>query len=147
MPRHLTPDGIWLAWSWEPGVVVSIALAGALYAVGLQRLWQTSNFGGGIRRWEALSFALGWLILALALVSPLHTLGGVLFSAHMTQHELLISLGAPLLILGRPLIAFLFEPPAEDEKAWRKVMGEGTAELLAAAREALAESPDPLDDA
>ena len=37
-----------------------------------------------------------------------------------------------------PLIAFLFEPPVEDEAAWRKVMKEGTAQLLEAAREALA---------
>ncbi|MEX2107762.1 MAG: glutamate--tRNA ligase [Solirubrobacterales bacterium] len=37
-----------------------------------------------------------------------------------------------------PLIRFLFEPPVEDEKAWRKVMKEGTEDLLEAAREALA---------
>jgi glutamyl-tRNA synthetase len=43
-----------------------------------------------------------------------------------------------------PLIRYLFEPPVSDEKAWRKVMGEGTEEagrtreLLVAAREALA---------
>ena len=37
-----------------------------------------------------------------------------------------------------PLIRFLFEPPVDDPKAWRKVMGEGTRELLGAAREALA---------
>jgi len=37
-----------------------------------------------------------------------------------------------------PLIRFLFEPPIDDPKAWRKVMGEGTRELLGAAREALA---------
>jgi glutamyl-tRNA synthetase len=43
-----------------------------------------------------------------------------------------------------PLIRYLFEPPVEDERAWRKVMGEGTEEgertreLLQAAREALA---------
>ncbi|MEK6251752.1 MAG: glutamate--tRNA ligase [Actinomycetota bacterium] len=39
-----------------------------------------------------------------------------------------------------PLIRFLFEPPVDDPKAWRKVMGEGerTKELLEAAREALA---------
>ena len=37
-----------------------------------------------------------------------------------------------------PLIRFLFEPPVDDPKAWRKVMGEGTRELLEAAREALA---------
>jgi glutamyl-tRNA synthetase len=41
-----------------------------------------------------------------------------------------------------PLIRFLFEPPAEDEKAWRKTMKDGAAEALAAAREALAEVGD-----
>ena len=43
----------------------------------------------------------GWLTLALALVSPLHPMGEVLFSAHMTQHELLVVVAAPLLVLGR----------------------------------------------
>jgi glutamyl-tRNA synthetase len=36
------------------------------------------------------------------------------------------------------LIRFLFEPPVEDEKAWRKVMGEESATALEAARDALA---------
>ena len=38
-----------------------------------------------------------------------------------------------------PLIRFLFEPPVEDEKAWTKVMKEGTGEVLAAVAEALQE--------
>jgi glutamyl-tRNA synthetase len=37
-----------------------------------------------------------------------------------------------------PLIRFLYEPPVDDEKAWAKVMKEGTAEMLEAAAEALA---------
>jgi glutamyl-tRNA synthetase len=42
-----------------------------------------------------------------------------------------------------PLIRFAFEPPVEDEKAWRKVMGDEDApRALAAAREALAEAQD-----
>src|SRR5919107_5262123 len=36
-----------------------------------------------------------------------------------------------------PLIRFLFEPPVEDEKAWGKVMKEGTGEVLAAVADAL----------
>ncbi len=46
-----------------------------------------------------------------------------------------------------PLIRYLFEPPVSDEKAWRKVMGEGTTELLRAAREALgaADGFEPAD--
>jgi glutamyl-tRNA synthetase len=37
-----------------------------------------------------------------------------------------------------PLIGFLFESPATEEKAWRKVMKEGSLEALESAREALA---------
>src|SRR6201996_813844 len=36
-----------------------------------------------------------------------------------------------------PLIRFLYEPPVDDEKAWAKVMKEGTGEMLDAAAEAL----------
>ena len=36
-----------------------------------------------------------------------------------------------------PLIGFLFEPPVDDEKAWSKVMKEGTGEVLAAVADAL----------
>jgi glutamyl-tRNA synthetase len=39
-----------------------------------------------------------------------------------------------------PLIRFVFEPPVDDPKAWRKVMGEGTRPLLEAARTALGEA-------
>ncbi len=40
------------------------------------------------------------------------------------------------------LIRFLFEPPVEDEKAWRKVMKDEAPAALRAAREALAETND-----
>jgi glutamyl-tRNA synthetase len=38
------------------------------------------------------------------------------------------------------LIGFLFEPPVDDEKAWSKVMKEGTGEVLAAVAKALEET-------
>jgi glutamyl-tRNA synthetase len=41
-----------------------------------------------------------------------------------------------------PLVRFLFEPPVEDEKAWRKVMKNGALEALEVARGALAASED-----
>jgi len=43
-----------------------------------------------------------------------------------------------------PLIRFLFEPPVRDHKAWKKVMKEGSAELLEAASAALA-GADPFE--
>ncbi len=41
-----------------------------------------------------------------------------------------------------PLIRFLFEPPVEDEKAWRKTMKDEAPAALEAAREALAGAAD-----
>ena len=45
-----------------------------------------------------------------------------------------------------PLIRFLFEPPVEDPQAWKKVMKEGSAEMLDAAAAALA-PVDPFEPA
>jgi glutamyl-tRNA synthetase len=50
-----------------------------------------------------------------------------------------------------PLIRFLFEPPVEDEKAWGKVMKDGTGPVLAAVAEALEAvepfEPGPIEEA
>src|SRR5215203_1168155 len=48
-----------------------------------------------------------------------------------------------------PLIRFLFEPPVADDKAWGKVMKDGTGEVLEAIAEALAAvdiwEPEPIE--
>jgi putative membrane protein len=98
-------------WGLDPVVLASLALVGSLYVRGVKQLWGDAGTGRGIRRWEATAFSAGWLILFLALVSPLHPLGAVLFSAHMTQHELLMLVAAPLTVLGKPMIAFLWATP------------------------------------
>jgi len=92
------------AWSFEPLVVVSLIISAVLFIVGLRRC-------KSLRTWEAFCFAGGWLALFVALVSPLHAWGRVLFSAHMTQHEVLMLVAAPLLVLGRPLVVFLWALP------------------------------------
>jgi putative membrane protein len=99
------------SWSWEPGILLGLALSAWLYFRGLRRLWRESERGRGIRRWEAACYAGGWVSLFIALVSPLHPWGRVLFSAHMMQHEVLMLVAAPLLVLGRPLIPFLWALP------------------------------------
>jgi cytochrome c oxidase assembly factor CtaG len=101
----------WSTWAWSPGIVLPLAAGLLLYARGLRLLWD-EHVGRGIRTWEAGSFALGWLLAALALLSPLHALSEQLFSAHMVQHELLTVIAAPLLVLGRPLVAMLWAFPS-----------------------------------
>lgn len=108
-------------WGWEPLAVAALAASALLYAVGLRRMWRESGRGRGVKVWEAWAYAGGWAALFVALVSPLHPWGRVLFSAHMTQHELLMLVAAPLLVLGRPLVPYLWALPlgwARGVGAW-----------------------------
>ena len=102
-------------WTWPPFVVIPLLFAAALYGLGSVRmLRRTSNRKSSV--WPILWFALGWVSLVIALDSPLHELGEQLFWVHMTQHEILMLISAPLLVLGRPMIAFLWAlPPARRD--------------------------------
>ena len=106
-------------WAWEPGVILSLALSAWLYFRGVRSLWRESGVGRGVREWEVWAYAGGWLSLFIALVSPLHPWGRVLFAAHMTQHEVLMLLAAPLLVLGRPMLPFLWALPLR----WARAVG------------------------
>ncbi len=101
------------AWELEPWVVIPLALSAYWYAVGSLRIWRDAGLGHGIRRWEAAAYWGGWLSLVIALVSPLHPWSSMLFSAHMTQHEILMLVAAPLLVLGKPLVGILKGLPSE----------------------------------
>ncbi|MFC5499715.1 cytochrome c oxidase assembly protein [Caenimonas terrae] len=102
------------AWSFEPWVVGLLLLAMAGYALGTWRVWRRAGRGRGVQPRQLAAFVLGWLALAAALLSPLDALGAWLFSAHMVQHELLMVVAAPLLVIGRPLAAWAwaFSPAA-----------------------------------
>ena len=115
----LQPHDLWHAWSVEPATIVLLSLSAACFARGTGCVWRAAGVGRGVRRPNVWSFAAGWSILALSLLSPLHALGGVLFSAHMAQHELLMTVAAPLLVLGRPLIPFVWALPV----SWRRTSG------------------------
>lgn len=101
----------WQHWTFEPVTVVLLVLGAALYVVGLRNAWAQAGRGAGIRAWQAAAFAGGMICLAVAQISPLAWLSDVLFSAHMTQHEILMLIAAPLLVLGQPLLAVLWAVP------------------------------------
>jgi putative membrane protein len=106
---HATPAFNWLtSWSWDPLVTVPLAFSAGLYGLGLARLWGTPAGRRVVRPWQMAAFIVGWSSLVIALVSPLDVLSDILFSAHMTQHELLMVIAAPLMVLGRPLIVMLW---------------------------------------
>jgi putative membrane protein len=105
-------------WTWEPVTVGLLVASAALYAAGTRAVWRRAGVGRGVRRWQALSFAGGLLSLAVALLSPVVWLSTVLFSVHMTQHEILMLVAAPLLVFGQPLFAMLWALPRSGREAW-----------------------------
>ncbi|MEO7336512.1 MAG: cytochrome c oxidase assembly protein [Caldimonas sp.] len=104
-------------WSFDPLVVACLGLSIALYAGGLARLWRRAGWGHGAVPASVASFAGGWLALALALLSPLDELSEQLFSAHMVQHEVMMLIAAPLLVLGRPLAVWTWAFPLSTRRA------------------------------
>jgi putative membrane protein len=115
------PDELW-RWNLEPWLLWLLLVSAVLYAAGIAHLWRQAGAARGIRGWQAAAFACGWLALAAALLSPLDRWGVLLFSAHMVQHEVLMIVAAPLLVLGRPLAAWTwaFAP------SYRRLAGRAT---------------------
>ncbi len=122
------PERLWSAWTFEPFVVASLGIATWLYLRGVARVWASAGRGRGISRANALSCAGGLATLIVALVSPLDALGGTLLSAHMAQHGLLAGVAPPLLLIGRPGLAFAWGVrPAwklrpTTLRAWRSII-------------------------
>ena len=100
-----------MTWTFEPVTVALLLASAAAYGVGVRNAWRQAGTGQGFTRWHVISFSAALLALTSALISPLAWLSDVLFSAHMTQHEILMLVAAPLLVMGRPLLAFLWAVP------------------------------------
>jgi cytochrome c oxidase assembly factor CtaG len=99
------------SWSWEPSVLVGLALAAGLYALGWRRLRRKCGRGAGPAPWRAWCYGGGLATIALALLSPIAVYGSLFFFMHMIQHLLLLMLAAPLLWLGAPLVPVLWGLP------------------------------------
>jgi putative membrane protein len=102
-------------WSWPPVIVTALALTAILYTIGTTRMLRRSS-KPRLHAPAIAFFVAGWLSLLIALDSPLHEIGEQLFWVHMTQHEILMLISAPQLVLGRPLIPFLWALP----QRWRE---------------------------
>ncbi len=109
--------GVTSLWTLEPAVVVGLLFGLALYTCGVLRLWGRAGVGRGIQRWRALLGVGAFLVLGVALISPLEALSGLLFSAHMVQHLLIMIVAAPLLVLSLPVVAGLWALPTSARKA------------------------------
>jgi len=128
-------------WTFDPWVTIPLGAVLLLFLVGRHRLAQRSN----VSRPRTELFALGWAVLTLALISPLHEGGERSFTLHMAEHELIMLVATLLLAashaggtlawgLPSPLRTVLgrgWKAPLAE--IWRRLTGPVTATLVQAA--------------
>jgi putative membrane protein len=116
----------------QPAVTIPLALAGAWYCAGILRLYRERRLDQALPSGRIAAFAGGIAVLALALLSPLGEMSEALFSAHMSQHLLLLLVAPPLLVCGRPGLAMFWALPARLRKRLGQLwVGSGFARALA----------------
>lgn len=101
----------WLAWNAEPEAVTCLATAFVWYGLGVWRASQETEIGRVLSRARVAAYLAGLVVLAVALLSPVDTIGDELFWLHMVQHLLLTLVAPPLLVASRPAVFFLWAFP------------------------------------
>jgi len=88
------------SWTFDPLLIVVLVAAAWLYSRAYLRAGRfAGDRGPGVSHW--LPYGLGLVVVGLALMSPLDSIGDrYLLSMHMAQHLLLSDVAPALLILG-----------------------------------------------
>ena len=108
------------SWTIEPGAILMILILGGLY---LPRWWRVRRTDGADAApiWRLLSFLIGLISLAAALLSPIDVLAEQSFTFHMAQHMLLLDLVPIFCILG--LNKILLRPATRRLQALERSLG------------------------
>jgi cytochrome c oxidase assembly factor CtaG len=101
-------DNVLTDWHWRLDVGSILLLFGTLYLRGWTRLRKK---GGDAKCFHLLFYTLALGFIACALLSPLDDLASYLLVAHMAQHELLMMLAPPLILLAKPAPILLWGLP------------------------------------
>ena len=94
----------WLAWNADLPLLIPIALLGFWYARGLRQWPERSREHSA---WRTASYYAGLTVLVLAFESPLDRLGEHQFSMHIIQHNIVMMIVPPLILLGAPTTPML----------------------------------------
>jgi putative membrane protein len=100
---------ILLSWNARPDAIAVLALLSTSYVVGWRRLRRCNS--RSVKKINLAFYLISQAAVSLALLSPIDSLGAFLFTAHMIQHEFLMMVAAPLLLLSNPLPSFLWSLP------------------------------------
>ncbi len=111
-----TLDAFLRSWPAAPWLAASLLLSAGIYLRGWRMLRRRDP-----RRWNSgqlSAYGAFLAVLYLALASPLDTFAGLLLTAHMVQHLLLMMVAPPLLWLASPVFPLLLGLPREIRTVW-----------------------------
>jgi putative membrane protein len=97
-------------WTFQFALTAGCVCAALLYLRGWLGL--RSDASAVVQRWRAVSFLLGLLSIWIAVGPLLASLHAELLTGHMVQHLLIMTVGAPLILLGAPARPFLLGLPS-----------------------------------
>jgi len=90
------------SWAIPPAATFAIVLSALVY---LRGWWLLRRAGSpDAPPWRAVTFLIGLFTLWFALASPMDVFNGLVLTAHMLQHMLLMMVAPPLILLGAPLV-------------------------------------------
>jgi putative membrane protein len=98
-----------LSWSMPIGLTLVLMVVALVYWRGWYQL--RNALPRLVSGWRLAAFMSGLLSLWVAVASPLAMMDHQLLTVHMTQHLLLMTVAAPLVLLGAPVIALLQSLP------------------------------------
>lgn len=119
---------------WHDVDVLSALTTAVLLGVGsayLAGIVRSSRLGRPVRPSRWAPFAAGWLVLVVALLTPLDAAAERSFAAHMAQHLLLTFVAPPLLALGAPISLALGTLATSMARRLARVLRSPTVRVLA----------------
>ena len=104
------PHAMHATWELSLPLTLAFVFTAWVYLRGWLTLRPTS-FNGN-QEWRAISFLLGLSLIWVAVASPIASWDAELLTLHMVQHLLLMTFGAPLILLGAPVRPLLLGLPS-----------------------------------
>ena len=98
------------AWDFSSPPAVLFLLLTIAYISGTVRLAMRSDTNRNFWSKVAVSVS-GFVLLAIALAGPLDHYSSELFASHMAQHIVIAMFAAPLLLIARPMPAYIWALP------------------------------------
>ena len=109
-------------WDLGPFSLAVLVVLAAMALWYLRADWALAARGRRWSGWRTAAFLGGLLATALAFASPVATLAGTYFQAHVVQHLLLMVAAPPLAALGAPSTLLLQTASRRTKERWLRVL-------------------------